>query len=178
MRTQGRVFWPLAFGLLLTDCGTKKAIEKTAPAVGVPRHIIDGVVRFTLAYNQGAAFSIHFGPYQRWVLIGLTLASLALCAHWYSDVARRGRLAIVGLALVVGGAGGNLLDRLASHRGVIDFIDVGIGAARFYVFNVADVGVSVGAALLVVAMWRSERVDSHTLRRSGRAIEDGLRASC
>jgi len=62
---------------------------------------------------------------------------------------------VLGVALVGAGAVGNLLDRLASDRGVVDFIDVGVGAARFYVFNLADVGVTVGGALPAYAIWRA-----------------------
>lgn len=156
MRFPGRVFWPLAAALVLADCTTKRAVEQSAPLVGVPRPVLDDVVRFTLAYNPGAAFSTHFGPYQRWVLVALTLAILGGLARLYPRAVRTGWAGTVGLALVAGGAVGNLLDRLASERGVVDFIDVGIGAARFYLFNVADAGVSVGAVLLAYALWHGD----------------------
>jgi signal peptidase II len=151
----GRVFWPLAAALVLADCTTKRAVESAASHAGTSWPVLDDVVRITLAYNQGAAFSTHFGPYQRWVLIASTLAILALLASWYRRVVGTGRVGVIGLALVAGGAVGNLLDRLASARGVVDFIDVGVGTARFYLFNVADAGVSVGAALLAYALWGS-----------------------
>jgi signal peptidase II len=51
---------------------------------------------------------------------------------------------------------GNLLDRLRSERGVVDFIDLGVGSVRFWTFNVADVGVSIGATLLAVVLWEDE----------------------
>ncbi len=60
----------------------------------------------------------------------------------------------IGLALLIGGATGNLLDRMTSSRGVVDFIDVGLGGWRFYTFDVADAGITVGAALLAWAFWR------------------------
>lgn len=159
MRSPGRVFWPLASLLVLADCSSKRAIEEAVPLVGVPQPIIDDVVQFTLGYNQGAAFSTHLGPYQRPVLIGLALLILVILARSYRVITRTGRVGTAGLALVVGGAVGNLLDRLISDRGVVDFIDVGIGSSRFYVFNVADAGVSIGAALLAYAIWRSDRHD-------------------
>ncbi|MEP6733802.1 MAG: signal peptidase II [bacterium] len=154
MRSPGRVFWPLALTLVLADCSSKRAIEEAAPLVGVPRPVIDDVLQFTLAYNKGAAFSTHFGPYQRWVLIAFTLVALGVVARSYSQMGRLGWVGVAGLALVAGGAVGNLLDRIASDRGVVDFIDVGIGASRFYLFNLADAGVSVGAVLLAWALWR------------------------
>ena len=66
------------------------------------------------------------------------------------------RLAAAGLALIASGALGNLLDRLRSPRGVVDFIDVGIGDLRFWTFNVADVGITCGAVLLVLALQRAQ----------------------
>ena len=159
MRSPGRVFWPLASLLLLADCTTKRAIE-AVDVVGVPRPVVDGVLQFTLAYNEGAAFSTYFGPYQRWALSGLAVAMLFILARSYRQVTRTGRVATAGLALVAGGAAGNLLDRLLSARGVVDFIDVGLGASRFYLFNIADAGISVGAALLAYALWRHDRTVS------------------
>src|SRR5512142_2655325 len=137
MRSPGRVFWPLA-GLM----------------------VLEDVVRFTLLYNKGAAFSTEFGPYQRWFLIGATLVFLLLLAQHYRQITDAGRLATVGLALLAGGAVGNLLDRLTSARGVVDFIDVGTQSTRFYVFNFADAGVTIGAILLGYALWRHAQSDS------------------
>ncbi len=61
----------------------------------------------------------------------------------------------------LGGAAGNLIDRLRSGRGVVDFIDLGVGSVRFWTFNVADSGVTIGACLLVVALWIEERRRLH-----------------
>jgi signal peptidase II len=169
MRSPGHVFWPLAAALVLADCSTKRAVEQMTIVPGVSTPVIDGLLRLTLSYNQGAAFSTHFGPYQRWVLIGFTLAILAMLGRWYGRVAPMGWAAVAGLALVAGGAVGNLLDRIASARGVVDFIDVGIGASRFYIFNVADAGLSVGAALLAFALWRGDRLRMPALEPEGRA---------
>ena len=157
MKSPGRLFWPLAATLVLADCTSKRAIEESVPAIGVPQPVIDGFVRFTLGYNQGAAFSTHLGPHQRWVLIGLVLVVLGLLSRMYGELAARGWTGVTGLALVVGGAVGNLLDRIRSDRGVVDFIDVGIGSTRFYIFNVADAGVFVGAVLLAWTLWQRDR---------------------
>ena len=157
MRSPGRLFWPLAATLVLADCTSKRAIEDAAPAVGVPQPVIDDFVRFTLGYNQGAAFSTYLGPHQRWLLIGLVILVLGLMARMYGELATRGWTGVTGLALVVGGAVGNLLDRIRSDRGVVDFIDVGVGSTRFYVFNVADAGVFVGAVLLAWTLWERDR---------------------
>jgi signal peptidase II len=73
----------------------------------------------------------------------------------YRQTAPEDHLAAAGLALIAAGALGNLLDRLRSPRGVVDFIDVGVGDLRFWTFNVADVGITCGAVLLVLAQQRS-----------------------
>jgi signal peptidase II len=157
MRSTAKIFWPLASLLVLADCTSKRVVEAVVPMAAAPKPLIDDLLRVTLAYNQGAAFSTHFGAYQRWVLIAVAITLLAVLAAWYRTAARAGRIAIVGLALVMGGAFGNLLDRLISDRGVVDFLDLGVGSTRFFVFNLADAGITVGALLLLYAMWRLER---------------------
>jgi len=165
-----RVAWPLAATLVLADCASKRAVEAALPVAGASRPVLGGVLRFTLAYNQGAAFSSHFGPYQRWILVALTLGVLVALVRWAPRAAAAGRGGVAGVALVGAGAVGNLLDRLASDRGVVDFIDVGIGATRFYVFNLADVCVSVGGALLAYTIWRaSDRAPANPPRASPHA---------
>jgi signal peptidase II len=155
--TPGRVFWPLAILVLLADCSSKRAIERALPVAGESKPVIDHLIQFTLAYNQGAAFATHLGAYQRWLMIGLVLVVLLVLARSYRQITRQGLGATVGLALIVGGAVGNLLDRLIATRGVVDFIDVGIGSSRFYLFNLADASVSVGAAILAWIFWRDAR---------------------
>jgi signal peptidase II len=78
----------------------------------------------------------------------------------YRRAAANSRLLVTGLALVTGGALGNLYDRVMSARGVVDFIDVGIGATRFWTFNIADVGISAGAILLAASLWRRAESES------------------
>ena len=65
-------------------------------------------------------------------------------------------VATVALALIGGGAAGNLLDRLRSSRGVVDFIDIGVGDVRFWTFNLADAGVFCGAMLLLLVLSRAD----------------------
>lgn len=155
-RRTGRIFWPLASVLLFADCSSKRVIEHSS-AVGTTKPVVGNLLRFTLEYNQGAAFSTHFGVYQRWVLIAFALAILIVLGRSYDEITSRGLVATIGLALVAGGAAGNMLDRLISQRGVVDFINVGTTSARFFIFNIADAGISVGAALLVYAFWHTRR---------------------
>jgi signal peptidase II len=156
MSRKPALFWPLALALVLTDCTTKRlAVEHLTPP-HVPHDVVGDWVRLTLAYNPGAAFSLHLGQYSRWIFTALTLGILALLWQLYRQAPARDATRVVALALVCGGAVGNLIDRLRSPRGVVDFIDLGVGATRFWTFNVADVGVSVGAALLAAVLWREE----------------------
>ncbi len=155
---RARWFWALAALILLTDCATKRVAEVELAPVNVPHPVVGDVVRFTLAYNQGSAMSLWTGPGARLLLSLFAVIAVAVILKLYRATPSNQRLRIAGLALVAGGAAGNLLDRLRSTRGVVDFIDVGFGASRFWVFNVADIGVTVGAVLLALAMTRDYEI--------------------
>ncbi|MDQ6611936.1 MAG: signal peptidase II, partial [Gemmatimonadota bacterium] len=66
------------------------------------------------------------------------------------------KFAAAGVPIVIGGAIGNLLDRVRFREGVVDFIDIGVGNVRFWTFNVADAAVTIGAACLVIALWQHD----------------------
>ncbi len=151
---KARRFWPLFLLVLLADCATKRAAETHLVPAHVPHEFLGELVRLTLAYNPGAAMSISLGAHSRLGFSVLALAALAILGHLYHRTSAGDRLAAAGLALIASGALGNLLDRLRSPRGVVDFIDVGIGDLRFWTFNVADVGITCGAVLLVLAFHR------------------------
>ncbi len=85
------------------------------------------------------------------------IAVLILLVRMYWLAPPRARWTAAALALAFGGAVGNLLDRFRYSRGVVDFIDVGVGSHRFWVFNVADAGISVGAIALGVILMLEER---------------------
>ena len=149
---KARLFWPLLLGLLLADCGSKRAAEESLP-LHTPQEVVGDVVRFTLAYNTGAAFGIHVGSGSRVFFTTLTLLALVALAAMYRGTPADHRVQLVALALITGGALGNLYDRVRGTAGVVDFIDVGIGATRFWTFNVADAGITVGALLLALTLW-------------------------
>jgi signal peptidase II len=113
-----------------------------------PVHLI-GPVRLVLSYNTGAAFGLGKGAAPVLVAGGVVVVLFVV-----GSVARsRNTLAIVATSLVVGGAAGNLTDRLVRHNGgaVIDFVDL-----RFWpVFNLADASIVCGAVLLVIALRKS-----------------------
>ncbi len=150
------LFGGIAITLFVVDQITKlMAVDRLAP-VYVPREVFGDAVRFTLVYNPGAAFGLHFGTYSREIFTALTLGALVLLYRLYRQSQARDLARVIAIALVTGGALGNLLDRLRSVRGVVDFVDIGIGTSRWPTFNVADMGISCGAILLAVVLWRED----------------------
>jgi signal peptidase II len=110
------------------------------------------VLSLTFRANSGAAFSMlaDASGWQRWLFSGIALVvSLAILAYLHRMDARRQRLLIVGLCLILGGAVGNLIDRLRLGQ-VIDFIVVHWKGAYFPAFNVADSAITVGAILMLI----------------------------
>lgn len=154
------LFWPLLLAVLALDVTTKSlAVTHLVPEY-VPHEVFGDWVQLTLAYNPGASFGIGVGPYSRVVFIALALAALMILGQLYRASSSSDRPRAVALALVCAGALGNMLDRLRSPRGVVDFIDVGIRDARFYTFNVADVAITIGAVLLAWILWQEDRNQS------------------
>jgi signal peptidase II len=142
--------------IVLADQFTKMlAVDRLAPAY-VPHPVLGEWFRLTLVYNPGAAFGLHLGPWSRWIFTVLTLVALVVLWRMYRTSVSGEGVKVAALAMVSGGAVGNLVDRLRSSRGVVDFLDVGVGAWRWPTFNVADIAVSCGAVLLAIVLWREE----------------------
>ena len=152
-------FWMLAFGVVAVDVVTKALAVANLTPRHIPHPIIGDVVRFTLAYNPGAAFGMHVGAASRWVFAALSLTIVVVLLRVTAQLTRQSTLAATGVPIVIGGALGNLLDRIRFREGVVDFIDIGIGDMRFWTFNVADIAVTIGAACLIVALWNQDRVE-------------------
>jgi signal peptidase II len=151
------IFWPLVTALVAVDRVTKVIAEQSLWPRGVPQPVAGDWLRLTLVYNPGAAFGFHLGPYSRWIFLGLTLGALVILMRLYLHTAPSDRWRALAVALVTSGAIGNLIDRIVSPRGVVDFIDVGFGDMRWPTFNVADMAVSTGALLLAYVLWGEDR---------------------
>jgi signal peptidase II len=119
--------------------------------------IIGSVVRLTYIHNPGAAFGIHLGPYSRPIFLVLSLVALFALGWMFHFTPSRDRIRLAAIALICGGAVGNLVDRLRSASGVVDFLDIGFGTLRWPVFNVADIAVTTGAIVLAASLWREEK---------------------
>lgn len=139
--------------VLLVDRVTKAlALAQLQP--GIPREFVGKAVRFTLVFNRNAAMDITLGPWSRWGFAIIAIVGVVVMLRLLRLSAPSDRLRAAALGLISAGAIGNLIDRLRWDRGVIDFIDVGIGSHRFWTFNVADAGVTVGALLLALVFSR------------------------
>ncbi|MEP6779153.1 MAG: signal peptidase II [Gemmatimonadaceae bacterium] len=154
--TSPGMFWGIVVSVIALDVVTKSlAVEHLMPR-HVPHNIIGDFVRFTLANNPGAAFGFNLGPASRWIFAALSIVIVVALLRWTRQLVAISKFAAIGVPIVIGGALGNLLDRVRFREGVVDFIDVGVGNVRFWTFNVADAAVTVGAACLVIALWRHE----------------------
>lgn len=156
-RSKRLAFWPTFVMVFLLDFVTKRWAERDLVPMYTPHEVLGDVVRMTLAFNKNAAMGLTLGEYSR---VGFTLiAILVLVALgiFYRRTPSQSSAAAVGLALVAAGALGNLADRVLFSHGVVDFIDVGIGSARFYTFNVADAAITCGAVLLAILSMSEHR---------------------
>jgi signal peptidase II len=150
-----RLFWTTAAVVILFDFITKLVAESAllhTPAVAV----FGDWFQLRLVYNQGAAFGLHVGPYSRWIFFTVALVAVFVLARMSRSSPIGDRFRQLALGLVAGGAVGNLIDRIRSARGVVDFLDVGVGALRWPTFNVADIAVSCGAIALAISLWRED----------------------
>lgn len=150
---KARVFWPVFITWLFADCTTKDLAEDHL-LLHVPEPVLGETLRWTLAYNTGAATGIHVGQYSRIFFSVAAVVAVVVLFRLYRKAAPQAALMAGAIGLVIAGALGNMIDRLRSSQGVVDFIDVGIGSWRFWTFNVADMGVFCGAILLA---WQLSR---------------------
>lgn len=131
------------------DLTTKRLALAFLPPTGIPLDVVGDYLRFSLAFNRGAAFGMHVGGWSRVVFslfaVGMVTVLLVAAGRVTGPVQRL----IAAMGLVAGGAIGNLVDRVRWDRGVVDFIDVGVGATRFWTFNLADSAITLGAILLL-----------------------------
>lgn len=149
----------LAAVVLVLDQLSKAAVLRWLQ----PHQIIDLLpgVNLTLVFNRGAAFSFLAGAggWQRWFFTGLALIASVVILVLLRRTPPGDRATAGGLALILGGAVGNLIDRLRWGH-VVDFVDLYLGSMHWPAFNVADSAISIGAVLLVWGMWRGGRSDA------------------
>ncbi len=147
------ISWPVLIVVVLADLLTKSLAVTLLPPNGFPQSVIGDGLRFALVYNPGAAFGLYLGGFSRWIFMALTVGALGILWRLYAQTDASDRLRALAVALVAAGAVGNLIDRIRSDLGVVDFIDVGFGVHRWPTFNVADMAVSTGAFMLAWVLW-------------------------
>ncbi len=155
--TPPRYAHPLELGtmavIVALDQVTKAIVRQVLP-LGESRVVIPDLLDFTHVHNTGAAFgllnAVEF-PYKPVVMIAIAALALVAIAAYSTQLGFHEKLARLGLALILGGALGNLIDR-AVFGYVVDFVDVYWGNTHFWAFNVADAAITVGAVLVLLDM--------------------------
>ena len=162
-RSNAGLFWPVLAIVAAVDFATKALAAGRLLPQGMPHAIYGDVVRFTLVHNPGAAFGLNLGSYSRWIFMILTIVALVILGRLYFATRPGDVVRALALALVCGGAIGNLIDRVKSPYGVVDFIDIGLGDSRWPTFNIADMAVSLGAFLLAWVLWGEDAATESTV---------------
>ena len=147
----------ISLAVLVLDQWTKWLVEKNLPD-HASVEVIPNLLNFTHVRNTGVAFGLfaaHGDVTGTWILTGLGLAALLFVGYYFRIVPPGDRVLLIALSMVLGGAVGNLLDRIMS-QGVTDFIDFYVGTYHWHTFNVADSAITVGIALMVLSTFRGE----------------------
>jgi signal peptidase II len=145
----------IAATVFLLDRITKRIVQANISSWDTIR-VIPGFFNLVHAENRGVAFGLFSdstSPWRSVILVGLSIAVMVFVVSLLWKPGHGGLALRIGLALVLGGAIGNLYDRVV-HGTVTDFVEIYEGTHYFPAFNVADSAISVGAALLLLDMWR------------------------
>jgi signal peptidase II len=156
-----RPVWPLlllATAVLAADQSSKYAVEKLA-SPGSMRELIPGCLNLVRTSNPGVAFGLlseSQSPWRAPLLIFFSVAVIGLILWLLATSRTGGWLGQCGTTLILGGAAGNVIDRIVRHS-VVDFIDFHVGDYHWYTFNLADSAIVIGAALVILELLRDLR---------------------
>jgi len=137
---------------IVIDQLTKLVVRHTMMR-GLPVEVVGDFFRLTYIHNPGAAFGLNLGSPLLHTVV--SVVALGVLVHLYRTMEPGERLLRFGLSLVLGGAVGNIIDRVYLHE-VVDFFDFGFGSLRWPIFNFADIFVTTGVFLLFWGYSRSE----------------------
>lgn len=152
--------WLVAAVILVGDFVTKRLILAHADTLRFDRlEVLGEFFRIAYVRNPGAAMGLT--PFGRWTLVAIS-AGASILLIWFLIVTPAGqRWRRLAMGSILGGAVGNLIDRVFYDGLVVDFLDFGLGSARFWTFNIADIGVTCGGTLLLLCLlseeWRARR---------------------
>lgn len=138
--------WLWAVLVLVLDFVTKRLVLANVETLRAKVSVIGDLARFVYVRNPGSAMGLF--PVGREVLVGVSLVTTVVLILLYLRTPARLKVRRSAMALILGGAVGNLIDRIFYDGHVVDFIDLGVGSHRFYTFNVADMGVTIGGVIL------------------------------
>jgi signal peptidase II len=155
-RFGNRLFWATALTVVTLDQVTKEWAVRALQPPHIPHEIWGNFLRFTLAFNKGAAFSMSVGEYSRFIFGGFAIIACVILWRLFRASRPGETMRVLSLALAFGGAAGNLIDRFRARASVVDFIDIGVGNLRFWTFNLADTAVTFGAIMLAIVLWKED----------------------
>ncbi|MBK8165728.1 MAG: signal peptidase II [bacterium] len=150
--------WFWAPFVLAVDFVTKRLVLDNVEVLRGRIELIGEFARLAYVRNPGSAMGLF--PVGRWVLVSVSAAAAVFLVYLYATSRPRRPVRLAAMAAILGGALGNLVDRVFYDGMVVDFIDLGIGSRRFYTFNVADMGVSLGGLVLFLCLLRDDRAAS------------------
>ncbi len=169
--SEPRARWPLflavAATVLILDQVTKAWLISVLPAEGQRVQVVGDLVRLVNSRNSGALFGLF---QDQALLFGLVSIGVVGLIVWYHGSAGRNRVLSVALGLLLGGALGNMVDRMRLGY-VLDFVDMGLGDLRFYTFNVADSAITCSILLLLASALLPGRFGFPRLDAGGRPSE-------
>lgn len=142
--------WMWAPLVFVVDFVSKRLVLANEAALRGKIDIIGEFARFIYVRNPGSAMGLF--PVGRSALVAVSILASLFIIYLYRTTAPDRRVRLGAMAAIFGGALGNLIDRIFYHGHVVDFIDLGVGTHRFYTFNVADIGVSIGGVVLFLCI--------------------------
>jgi len=144
----------IAIGTIVAVDQLSKFVVRSTIPLYAKKVIIPQLLDFTHVQNTGAAFGVLNAadfPYKSALMIGIATLALVAISLYARQLGSHEKLSRYGLALILGGAFGNLIDRAIAGY-VVDFVDVYWGDAHFWAFNVADAAITIGAILVLLEM--------------------------
>lgn len=153
------MFWALF--ILVPDLITKGVVQDRLALWSVTP-VVPGFFNLSHVRNKGSAFGFLNNSGMNWqvpLLIGVNVLAIGFMVHLLRSSKRPSFPLVTGLGLILGGALGNLADRVW-HGYVVDFLDFYVGTWHWPSFNVADIGITVGAGLVILAYYLEDRNDA------------------
>ena len=148
-----------------------KFIVRSSMTLHQSEPVLGDFFRLTYIHNPGAAFGLNVGS--PLLHTAFSILALGILVYLYRSLAENERFLRLALCLVLGGAVGNIIDRLYLGE-VVDFFDFGLGDLRWPIFNFADSFVTVGVLLLILGYSRREKTDAHPEQPSSPAPEEEI----